>query len=92
MATMPLYKLKAFFYTLGQKGKIMSKTIEAVSEIYAKAARHNIKAYQIADAAGVTRVTLSNWRNGRSAPTLSHYLAVCDALDMLIKSKEANVA
>jgi len=51
------------------------------------AKHHNIKAYEIANEAGITRVTLSNWKNKRSEPMLGAYLAAFHALERIIAAK-----
>jgi transcriptional regulator with XRE-family HTH domain len=48
---------------------------------------HKIRAYQIANEAGITRVTLSNWKSGRTEPQLGIWLAANDALDRLLEKK-----
>jgi len=55
--------------------------------IYARAAEHNITAGKLAKAAGLSRVTLSNWKRQRSTPMLEAYLAVESALEDLIADK-----
>lgn len=65
----------------------MSKSRQAILDIFQQAEAHRISKTALAEAAGVTRVTLSNWRSGRTAPTLDAYLAVCDALEGIIKSR-----
>lgn len=65
----------------------MDYTAQAVSDLYKLANTHKIRAYQIANEAGITRVTLSNWKSGRSEPTLSAFLAAQHALDRLIALK-----
>jgi transcriptional regulator with XRE-family HTH domain len=55
--------------------------------IYGRAAEHNITAGKLAKAAGLSRVTLSNWKRKRSTPMLEAYLAVEQALDGLIAAK-----
>jgi len=68
----------------------MDYTAHAIAELYAVARHHNIKAYEIANEAGITRVTLSNWKNKRSEPMLGAYLAAFHALERLIEAKAAN--
>jgi transcriptional regulator with XRE-family HTH domain len=55
--------------------------------IYGRAAEHNITAGKLADAAGLSRVTLSNWKRQRSTPMLEAYLAVEQALEEMIEAK-----
>lgn len=69
----------------------MTEVSKAVGRIYAQMGEHNISALKLADASGVTRVTLSNWRHGRAAPSLDKFLAVQSALDRLIAEKTGNV-
>jgi transcriptional regulator with XRE-family HTH domain len=68
----------------------MDYTAQAVSDLYTLAKEHKIRAYQIAKEAGITRVTLSNWKSKRSEPTLSAFLAAQHALDRLVKAKLEN--
>ena len=68
----------------------MDYTAHAIAELYAVAKHHNIRAYEIANEAGITRVTLSNWKNKRSEPMLGAYLAAFHALERLIEAKAAN--
>jgi transcriptional regulator with XRE-family HTH domain len=41
----------------------------------------------LAEASGISRVTLSNWRNGRHAPTLEAFLTVEDTLSQMIAER-----
>lgn len=66
----------------------MSLTKIAVADMFAKADRHRITMTALADHAGVTRVTLSNWRSGRTVPLLDAYLATQAALDGLVAEKQ----
>lgn len=66
----------------------MTKTEKAIGKIYGMAAEHRISMVSLAEAANVTRVTLSNWRSGRSSPTLEKFLDVKDALDAMIADKQ----
>lgn len=65
----------------------MTLSHQAVMRIYGRAAQHNITAGQLATAAGLSRVTLSNWKRQRSTPMLEAYLAVESALEDLIADK-----
>lgn len=65
----------------------MTRSQRAIGKLYGKAAEHRITMTAIAEMAGVTRVTLSNWRAGRSSPLLEAYLAVEEALDKLVAEK-----
>jgi len=65
----------------------MDYTAQAVSDLYALAKQHKIRAYQIANEAGITRVTLSNWKNKRSEPMLGAYLAAFHALERIIAAR-----
>lgn len=67
----------------------MTRSERAIGKLYGRAAEHRIKMTQLADRAGVTRVTLSNWRSGRSTPLLEMYLAVQEALDELVAERVA---
>lgn len=65
----------------------MTLSHQAVMRIYGRAAQHNITAGKLADAAGLSRVTLSNWKCQRATPMLEAYLAVESALEDLISEK-----
>jgi transcriptional regulator with XRE-family HTH domain len=79
-------ELKAFFIAKRKKIK-MDYTAHAIAELYAVAKHHKIKAYEIANEAGITRVTLSNWKNKRSEPMLGAYLAAFHALERIIAAR-----
>jgi transcriptional regulator with XRE-family HTH domain len=65
----------------------MTLSHKAVMRIYGRAAEHNITAGKLADAAGISRVTLSNWKRQRSTPMFEAYLAVEQALEEMIEAK-----
>jgi transcriptional regulator with XRE-family HTH domain len=65
----------------------MTLSHKAVMRIYGRAAEHKITAGKLATAAGISRVTLSNWKRERSTPMLEAFLAVEQALDKLIADK-----
>jgi transcriptional regulator with XRE-family HTH domain len=65
----------------------MSLTKDAVAALFAEADRHRITMTALAERAGVTRVTLSNWRSGRTVPLLDGYLLVDAALDELMAQR-----
>lgn len=66
----------------------MTLSHKAVMRIYGRAAEHKITAGKLATAAGLSRVTLSNWKRERSTPMLEAYLSVEKALDELIAAKD----
>lgn len=68
----------------------MTLSHQAVMRIFGRAAEHQITAGKLAEAAGLSRVTLSNWKCERSTPMLEAYLAVEQALDTLISEKIRN--
>ena len=68
----------------------MDYTAHAIAELYAVAKHHKIKAYEIANEAGITRVTLSNWKIKRSEPMLGAYLAAFHALERIIAARAAD--
>lgn len=68
----------------------MNLVQSAIAEIYALSAAHKITATDLANQSGISRVTLSNWRNGRNKPTLEAYLQVKQTLDCIIKFKASN--
>jgi len=65
----------------------MSLSEKVVARIYGRAAEHKISATALAEASGISRVTLSNWRHGRSSPTLEAFLTVERTLDEMIADK-----
>ena len=65
----------------------MSLSQKAVAKIYGRAAEHKITATALAEASGISRVTLSNWRHGRSSPTMEAFLTVERTLDEMIADK-----
>lgn len=65
----------------------MSLSQIAVSKIYGRAAEHKITATALAEASGISRVTLSNWRHGRSSPTMEAFLTVEQTLEQMIAAK-----
>ena len=65
----------------------MTNVDRAIAEFYDLAKSHKIRAYQIANEAGLTRVTLSNWKSKRNEPTLGAGLLANDALDRLVEQK-----
>jgi transcriptional regulator with XRE-family HTH domain len=65
----------------------MTLSQKAVSRLYGRAAEYKISAKALAEASGISRVTLSNWRNDRSAPMLEAFLVVERALDEMIEAK-----
>ena len=86
----PIYICKAFFYmgqALSKKGYKMTLSYQAIMRIYGRAAEHNISAGKLAAAAGLSRVTLSNWKCQRATPMLEAFLAVESALEDLIAAK-----
>lgn len=67
----------------------MNDVEKAIGRIYAQMGEYNISGLALAKASGVTRVTLSNWRHGKSTPSLDKFLAVQFALDAMIAEKRA---
>jgi transcriptional regulator with XRE-family HTH domain len=65
----------------------MTNVEQTIADFFKLAKSHKIRAYQIANEAGLTRVTLSNWKIGRNEPTLGAWLAANEALYCLIKHK-----
>jgi hypothetical protein len=65
----------------------MTNVDQAISEFYSLAREHKIRAYQIANEAGLTRVTLSNWKSKRNEPTLGAWLLANEALQRLVQQK-----
>ena len=65
----------------------MTNVDRAISEFYDLARAHKIRAYQIANEAGLTRVTLSNWKSKRNEPTLGAWLLANEALYRLVQQK-----
>lgn len=65
----------------------MTLSQKAIARIYGRAAEHKITAKALAERAGISRVTLSNWRNDRSAPLLEAFLTVEQSLEEMIAEK-----
>lgn len=65
----------------------MTLSYQAVMSMFGRAAEHNIRIGTLAAAAGISRVTLSNWKGQRATPMLEAYLAVESALEDLIADK-----
>ncbi len=59
----------------------------AIAGFFNLAKTHKIRSYRIANEAGITRVTLSNWKCGRTEPQLGAWLAANDALNRLVAQK-----
>lgn len=66
----------------------MSLTKMAVANMFAEADQHRITMTALANEAAITRVTLSNWRSGRTVPLLDAYLATRAALDSMVADKQ----
>jgi transcriptional regulator with XRE-family HTH domain len=54
----------------------MTLTENAVEQLFADIDAANITMSKLAREAGVSRMTLNNWRTGRTLPTLEKYLSV----------------
>ena len=67
----------------------MSLTKMAVASMFEEADQHRITMTALARQAGVTRVTLSNWRSGRTVPLLDAYLATRAALSSMVADKQS---
>jgi transcriptional regulator with XRE-family HTH domain len=65
----------------------MTTVQETIAEFFNVAKLYKIRACQIANEAGITRVTLSNWKTDRCEPTLSAWLMATEALERLIAQK-----
>jgi hypothetical protein len=65
----------------------MTNVDRAIAEFYVVAKAHKIRSYQIANEAGLTRVTLSNWKSKRNEPTLGAWLLANEALQRLVQQK-----
>ena len=65
----------------------MTNVEQTIADFFSLARAHKIRAYQIANEAGITRVTLSNWKSNRTEPHLGIWLAANDALDRLVAKK-----
>ena len=63
-----------------------------VENMYLQMMRHNITGSELAKSAGVTRITLTNWRYGRTVPSLDKWLQVQNALETLIGALEIDKA
>jgi transcriptional regulator with XRE-family HTH domain len=60
---------------------------QRVKELFARAAYHNIKQYQIAEEAGIRTGTVSNWRIGRKSPLEETLILAEKALERLIAGR-----
>jgi len=69
-----------------------SKTQKALDRMFARARRSDVNLSALSRESGLTRVTLSNWRNGRGKPTLEAYLDVMEALSRLEKAFKEKAA
>lgn len=65
----------------------MTTVQQTIANFFDVAKSHKIRAYQIANEAGITRVTLSNWKTDRCEPTLSAWLLANEALKRLVEQK-----
>lgn len=65
----------------------LTRSEKAVGKLYGLAAEHKITMTKLAAASGVTRVTLANWRAGRTVPRLEEFLSVTAALDELVAER-----
>jgi hypothetical protein len=65
----------------------MTNVQQTIANFFDVAKSHKIRAYQIANEAGITRVTLSNWKTDRCEPTLSAWLLANEALKRLVEQK-----
>jgi hypothetical protein len=65
----------------------MTSAEQAIADFFSIAKTHKIRAYQIANEAGITRVTLSNWKSNRTDPQLGIWLAANEALNRLVQQK-----
>jgi transcriptional regulator with XRE-family HTH domain len=54
----------------------MTLTESAVEQLFTDIDAANITMSKLAREAGVSRMTLNNWRTGRTLPTLEKYLSV----------------
>ncbi len=65
----------------------MTNVEQAIADFFKLAKSHKIRACKIATEAGITRVTLSNWKSGRNEPTLGAWLMANEALYRLVQQK-----
>jgi len=65
----------------------MTNVQQTIANFFNVAKAHKIRAYQIAAEAGITRVTLSNWKTDRCEPTLAAWLLANEALKRLVEQK-----
>lgn len=61
---------------------------ERVKELFARAAYHNIKQYQIAQEGPFRGATVSSWRLGKTLPSEEAIILAEAALDRLIEAKK----
>ena len=65
----------------------MTNVDQAIADFFKLAKTHEIRACHIANEAGLTRVTLSNWKGKRNEPTLGAWLLANEALNRLVEQK-----
>ena len=65
----------------------MTQVENEIANFFSYAKTHKIRACKIAIEAGITRVTLSNWKSGRTEPQLGAWLAANEALNRLVQQK-----
>ena len=65
----------------------MTSVEQTIADFFKLAKTHKIRACKIANEAGITRVTLSNWKSGRTEPQLGVWLAANEALYHLVQQK-----
>ena len=61
---------------------------ERVKELFARAAYHNIKQYQIAQEGRFRQAKISDWRLGRTVPSEEEIIRAEATLDRLIEGKK----
>ncbi len=65
----------------------MTNVDQVIADFFNRAYAQRVKICEIADEAGLTRVTMSNWRSGRHGPQLGAWMAANEALDRLVEQK-----
>ena len=64
------------------------EVLSLIKEIYDEAWKYRVPMYRVAEEAGITFATISQWRHGHRDPSLRNYLKVLYAVQDLTKDLE----
>lgn len=67
------------------------RTTAFIGFIRAVLCRHNLTTEQFSDMCGVSRVTVSNWINGKGKPAVQQWHAIADSIAKLDKTTRENI-